>query len=212
MEKEIDQMYGHVSQDSFYWTKGPLTDIHGPEGDSLGNKQPQDLTVYGQICGSICLMQREAKQSKSALSRNQSSIVRDTYVASSSLKLMMKNSNIPWRTLVESWKFRCKQQCLVQHQWFAEGKLAAVLGNTGPNMLVLSMPESMRMRLEGVPPRYHEDHIGKNSLSHHKLVHKFIPMPQALKILDAKAAVGKEQENWGKYQHGIWRTSRTKRK
>ena len=52
--------------------------------------------------------------------------------------------------------------------------------------------ESMRIRLEGVPQRYHEDHIaakGMNSLSHVNLVHKFIPMPQALKIPDAKAAV-----------------------
>ena len=40
--------------------------------------------------------------------------------------------------------------------------------------------------------RYHEDHIpakGINSLNHYNLVHKFIPMPQAFKILDAKAAV-----------------------
>ena len=29
-----------------------------------GTKQPQDPTMYGQICGSICLMQRNAKRSK----------------------------------------------------------------------------------------------------------------------------------------------------
>ena len=50
----------------------------------------------------------------------------------------------------------------------------------------------------------HEDHIagrGMNSLSRYNLVHKFIPMPQALKIPDAKAAaekeVGKIGENTG---------------
>ena len=43
---------------------------------------------------------------------------------------------------------------------------------------------------------------GINSLSHYNLVHKFIPMPQAMKIPDAKAAVDKEWENWRKYQHG----------
>ena len=43
-------------------------------GDSRGNKQPQDLTMYGQICGSICLMQQNGKRSKSVLSRIQSSI------------------------------------------------------------------------------------------------------------------------------------------
>ena len=46
--------------------------------------------------------------------------------------------------------------------------------------------------MEGVPHRYHEDHIapkGRDSLSHDNLVHKFIAMPQAFKIPDAKAAV-----------------------
>ena len=46
-------------------------------------------------------------------------------------------------------------------------------------------------------PNYHEDHIaGKedNSLQHDNLVHKFIPMPQAMKIPAAKAAVDKEWE------------------
>ena len=43
-------------------------------------------------------------------------------------------------------------------------------------------------------PTHHEDHIagkGDNSL-HYNLVHKFIPMPQAMKFLDANAAVDKE--------------------
>ena len=43
--------------------------------------------------------------------------------------------------------------------------------------------------------RIHEEHIagkGQNSVLPHNLVHKFIPMPQAMKIPDAKAAVEKE--------------------
>ena len=43
--------------------------------------------------------------------------------------------------------------------------------------------------------KIHDDHIaGKwfTSMSHYNLVHKFIPMPQAMKIPDAKAAVDKE--------------------
>ena len=56
---------------------------------------------------------------------------------------------------------------------------------------IVEADESMRIRMDGAPHRYHEDHIaGKsmNSLSHYDLVYKFIPMPQALKIPDAKAA------------------------
>ena len=37
-----------------------------------------------------------------------------------------------------------------------------------------------------------------NSLQHQNLVHKFIPMPQAMKIPAAKAAVDGEWEKWEK--------------
>ena len=43
---------------------------------------------------------------------------------------------------------------------------------------------------------------GENSLQHYNLVHKFIPMPQALKIPAAKAAVDKELENWRTFRRG----------
>ena len=54
------------------------------------------------------------------------------------------------------------------------------------------------MRMGNSIPSNHEDHIsgrGENSLQHYNLVHKFIPMPQAMTIPAAKAAVDKE---WGK--------------
>ena len=53
---------------------------------------------------------------------------------------------------------------------------------------------------ESSQPRNHEDHIagkGFTSMSHYNLVHKAIPMPQAMKILDARAAVDKE---WKKHE------------
>ena len=59
---------------------------------------------------------------------------------------------------------------------------------------ILEASESTRLRMEESLPNHHEDHIaGKvnNSLQHYKLVHKFIPMPQAMKIPAAKAAVDK---------------------
>ena len=70
---------------------------------------------------------------------------------------------------------------------------------------IVDADETMRIRLEGAPHRYHEDHIsvkGINSLNHYNLVHKIIPMPQAMKIPNAKAAVVKEWENWRKFRHG----------
>ena len=49
---------------------------------------------------------------------------------------------------------------------------------------------------------HHEDHVagkGDSSLQHYNLVHKFIPMPQAMKISVAKAAVDKEWEKLEKF-------------
>ena len=62
---------------------------------------------------------------------------------------------------------------------------------------ILEASESTRMRMGESLPIHHEDHIagkGNNSLQHYNLVHKFIPMPQAIKIPAAKAAVDKEWE------------------
>ena len=111
--------------------------------DLQGNKQNLVQTMYGQICGSICLMQRSGKHSKSGLSRNRSSKMPEDYVVFSSLKQVMKNLNIPWKTLVESWKLRCQQQCFVDFNLISTGKPVARLDNTRPNMLVLLRPTKL---------------------------------------------------------------------
>ena len=70
---------------------------------------------------------------------------------------------------------------------------------------ILEASESTRLRLGESSPNHHEDHIagkGNNSQPHCILVHKFIPMPQAMKIQAAKAAVGKEWEKWRKFRRG----------
>ena len=62
---------------------------------------------------------------------------------------------------------------------------------------ILEASESTRLRMEESLPNYHEDHLagkGDNSLLHKILVHKFIPIPQEMKIPAAKAAVDKECE------------------
>ena len=55
--------------------------------------------------------------------------------------------------------------------------------------------ESTTQRLESSPPKDHEDHTagkGKKSMKQYNLVHKFILLPQAMKIPDAKAVADKE--------------------
>ena len=70
---------------------------------------------------------------------------------------------------------------------------------------ILEADESTRMRMGNSIPHHHEDHIagkGEISLQHYNLVHKFIPMPQAMKIPAAKAAVDKEWEKWRNFRRG----------
>ena len=70
---------------------------------------------------------------------------------------------------------------------------------------IVESHESTRKRLEPTLPKDQEDHIeGKryNSISHYNSVHKFIPMPQAMKIPEAKAAVDKDSK---RFQFGSWK-------
>ena len=73
--------------------------------------------------------------------------------------------------------------------------------------------EFSRLRMEESLPNYHEDHIagkGNNSAHHYNLVHEFIPMPQAMKIPAAKAAVDKEWEKLEKIS--AWNLTIVRRK
>ena len=74
--------------------------------------------------------------------------------------------------------------------------------------------ESTRPRREGAGHKPHQDHIsakGTNSMTHYSLLHKFIPVPQALKIPDAKATVENEWGKLKKSRHGSWRKSENKK-
>ena len=113
--------------------------------------------MYGQICGSICLMHRNGAKEKWAIE-----------------KPKLDNA----RTL--------------------RGATSRGIGKKARQNLLLA-DESTRIRLEGALYVYYEDHIaanGTNSLSHHNLVHKLIPMLVALEIPDARAAKEKEWRNW----------------
>ena len=78
---------------------------------------------------------------------------------------------------------------------------------------ILEADESTRMRMGNSIPHYHQEHIAgkkENSLQHYNLVHKFIPMPQAMKIPAAKAAEDKE---WEKLENiSAWNLTKIKSK
>ena len=87
--------------------------------------------------------------------------------------------------------------------WHHEGGCEA--GNCIPKdsqkdiWLLVESHESTRQRVESSLLTKHEDRCGKasTSMTHHNLVHNFILVPQAMKILDAKAAVDKEWQRLG---------------
>ena len=66
---------------------------------------------------------------------------------------------------------------------------------------ILEAGEFTRMRMGNSMPHYHHDHIagkGEKSLQHYNLVHKFIPMPHAMKIPAAKSSRGQGMGKIGK--------------
>ena len=67
--------------------------------------------------------------------------------------------------------------------------------------------------MEGDPVRYHLDHIagkGINSLSRYNLVRKFILMPEAMGIPDAKEAVEKDLQKFEKIP--AWQLTKVRNK
>ena len=125
--------------------------------------------------------------------------------------LRITNSKKPSRTRARSWKHQSLLLCRVNFWKFwgngASNKIQTKLA------CILEAGESSRMRLGNSIPHHHEDHIagkGENSLEHYNLVHKFIPLPQALKIPAAKAAVDKEWEKLEKIS--AWNLTKVKSK
>ena len=78
---------------------------------------------------------------------------------------------------------------------------------------ILKADESTRMRMGNSIPHYHQDHIagkGDNSLQHYNLVHKFIPMPQAVKNSGSESSSG---QGMGKLENiSAWNLTKVRSK
>ena len=101
--------------------------------------------------------------------------------------------------------------CKLQHDKYMETCHTVEVHKT-KYACIVEVDESMRARMEGSPHKNHEDHIagkGLNSLSHYNLVRKFIPMPQAMEIPDAKGSNGERiGKNSTKCRHARWNEGR----
>ena len=103
------------------------------------------------------------------------------------------------RNASKNWKHQWLPLCLARLA--RKNKNGEIRGKThgfkSKFACILEASESTRLRMGESLPNRHEDHIagkGDNSLQHYNLVHKFMSMPQAMKIPTAKAAVVKECE------------------
>ena len=146
-------------------------------------KRPQGPTNYGQKYGNICLMNQNVKRSQSGLSRNQ--LIPEDEEFEEIMENASRKLEIPMPAAVP---------CKISLCQSSRETCSAIGGHKTKYACKVEADESTGIRLEAAPHRYHEDHIagkGTNSLSHYNLVHKFIPVPQAMKIPDAKAAVEK---------------------
>ena len=138
-------------------------------------------------------MHRNGKRSKSGLWRNQSSMMPDNHVVSPkddefqlTMKPARRKSEVPTPAAMPCTNTN-------KEQWSKTKYACAV-----------DADESTRQRLEGAGHKSHQDHITAkrmNSMTHYSLVHKFIPMPQALKNSRRKGSsgerMGKTEEKSG---------------
>ena len=117
-----------------------VTDTHGPGGDLRGNEQPLVQMMYGQICGSKCLMQPKWKENKDGLSRNQNLTMSGIIFIephNEEFKLTMKAAHRKLEVPVPA-----AMPCKISIK--CSGKSTPVLGNARLHTLVLLMPTTAR--------------------------------------------------------------------
>ena len=132
--------------------------------------------------------------------KNRNSIMPEDYEEFISFTQRTRSSKKPLRMLARNWKHRWLPLCLArQARRVSIGGPVAKPMNSNQNLRVSWKPVNPK-RLQESLPNYHEDHIagkGDISLQHCNLVHKFIPMPQTMKIPAAKSSSGQGMgETW----------------
>ena len=199
-KSQLCQTRGQDSRNSRYWVRNLF---QGFCGAWQGSKQQPDQIICDLRFGLACRKQSKTKKSKNALSRRQKldnarKLTRIFFIdpedeeSEEPLKTKQeRNSKLLWNRL-------CPARRRQESVWGATGNCAH---------------ESTRTRLESTLPRNHEDHTAErefNSLTHCNVVHKFVPVLPAMKILDAKAAVNKEWEKLEKIP--AWQMNKVKSK
>ena len=171
--------------------KATLTGTHGLRGDLRGNRQPQDRQFMARY---MCDAEKSKAKLQWAIEKpklDNARHIRGIFFIEPNdeeFKHIMKNVGRKLETPMPA-AMTCETAVNCRGETCRSiGKLKT------KNACIVDAGESMRIRLEGVPHRYHEDHIaakGINSLSHDNLLHMFIPMLQASKNSRCKGTRGK---------------------
>ena len=128
------------------------------------------------------------------------------------LTLRTRNPKKPSRMLVRSWKNQWLLLCPVNYEkelweWWDPTKFRQ-------NLRVLSKLMNLRDCVREIRCRMiiktNITGKGENSLQQYNMIHKFIPMPQAMKIPTAKEAVDKEWEKLEKFS--AWNLTKVRSK
>ena len=198
MALETCLILGQVSHSLLYPTKKLLTDKGGP-GARLTRKQ---LTSWPELWKSMrknAKLKEKQKWAEEKIHLDNARKLRGIYFTDpedKEYKETIKNARKKLETSVAP-----AVPCKIMKNCGSGGSDK----NKTKFACVLEANESTRMRVGNSEPPNHEDHIagkGANSLQHYNLVHKFIPMPQALNIPAAKAAADKEWEKLEKIRRG----------
>ena len=129
--------------------------------------------------------------------------------------LRTRNLKKPSRMLVRSWRHLRLLLCFTrQARKVRKGRPVARPMISSQNLRVSWKPvnpqECVWKNLHQIAMRIILQEEGENSLQHYNLVHKFIPMPQAMKIPAATAAV---DEEWKKLEKiSAWNLTKVKSK
>ena len=219
-EKRIDDYWNidarlvrsldRFSHNLLYWTKKLLTDICGLgrlKRKQLTSKPDHPWPELWKSMGKHAKLKEKQKWSEEKLHLENARKLRGIYFIDpedTEFKETIKNARKKLETSVAP-AMPCKivKNCGSGASNKIQTKLACIL----------EADESTRMRMGESSPNHHEDHIagqGENSSQHYNLVHKFIPMPQAMKIPATKAAVDKEWEKLEKFS--AWNLTKVKSK
>ena len=121
------------------------------------------------------------------------SLTRRTWISRKSSTMQLENWKHQWLQPWMAPAMLCKT-CKKNKHGETRGKSDE---NKSKLACIVEASESTRLHMGESLPTHHEDHNagkGDNSLQHRNLVHKFIPMPQAMKIPAAKTIVDQEWE------------------